>query len=466
MRFHNWYTVELPPLSVHERSSCDGRKWALSRRLLASLLVAGIASGHAVSQLQVVPSPCGGGAFDRYMDRMVDTHSGSTWLFDGSAWQQIVSPLVPPAAHYLVYDEGRRRVMAMELNTWEWDGSRWRLSGPPPFAWWNGLFAPQFCYHAGRRKIVVIGPFGGTTGISLSEWDGSTWSVIPTTNAPPVRPSVFGWYSYHALAFDGRSGKLILFGRTEYLNAGNIVARLPLSWEWDEASGWTALGLGNATGAQTKMWFDEHRGQVMRHESFTAAPFSTISVRNAGGTWSSVAYTPNPGAAFSGRGGYDPVRGRFYDGFSGSAYYFTDLHPADYSVHAIGCSATMTPRIRLTKTWTRPWIGDTLSVDVNPCPQSFAVLATGFSDQASGATPLPIDLAGLGMPGCQLRVALDHLSVGTGAAGTVSFQIPVPNDPSLVGVAFWQQAFALAPGVNPAGALLSDSMRGRIGKSH
>ena len=40
------------------------------------------------------------------------------------------------------------------------------------------------------------------------------------------------------------------------------------------------------------------------------------------------------------------------------------------------------------------------------------------------------------------------------------------NDPSLVGVAFWQQAFALAPGVNPAGALLSDSMRGRIGKSH
>lgn len=443
------------------------------RRLLASLLLSGSAAGDAVAQLQVVPSPCWGGIYDRLHDRILDADGVSTRLFDGLLWHTIASVTPTPFAPYGAYDEGRQRVVALEQggllgnNTWEWDGSRWRVVVPPAVVLVSGFFQTNSCYHAGRRSIVMITPWGsGSAGIALREWDGAAWNLIPTTGAPPTRPSVFAQYKYHALAYDRRSSKLVLFGRSEYLNAGNLIARVPLSWEWDEANGWTALGANGTVSGLTKMWFDEHRGRLMRHENHSSAPFGVAYVRDASGAWATVAYGPNPGAGLGGLGAYDPARNRFYNVFPNGNGYFADQYPAEYTPHASGCAVANASAIRLTKTWTRPWIGDTLSVDVNPCPQSFAVLATGFSDQASGATPLPIDLAGLGMPGCQLRVALDHLSVGTGAAGTVSFQIPVPNDPSLVGVAFWQQAFALAPGVNPAGALLSDSMRGRIGKSH
>jgi len=120
----------------------------------------------------------------------------------------------------------------------------------------------------------------------------------------------------------------------------------------------------------------------------------------------------------------------------------------------------------LTEPWTRPWSGETLSVDATSLPLSIAVLATGFSDQTYSGTPLPLSLAPFGMPQCYLRVAPDVTQWAAGTGGTATFQILIPSTPALVGLAFWQQAFALAPGANPAGLLVSDSMSGTVGRSH
>jgi hypothetical protein len=314
--------------------------------------------------------------------------------------------------------------------------------------------------------MICVG--GGGWTVDLKEWDGTVWISIPTAASLPARPNVLRAYTYHALQYDHRSGKLVLFGRTERLNAGNLVAVEPLSWEWDVLSGWVALPPSGTVGSYSRMWFDDCRGQLMRQDYAYLGATSTVSVRGSTGLWQSVAVSgaPSLGGFIGNRGGYDPVRSRFYSLFAGGSGYFTDLHPADYDTHATGCAAPTSPTLRLSKTWTRPWLGGTLSVDVNPCPQSFAVLATGFSDQQYGGATLPYDLTASGMPGCQLRIAPEHLLPAYGAAGTVTFTLPIPNAPVLVGTSFWQQAFVMAPGTNAAGVLLSNSMRGRIGKSH
>jgi hypothetical protein len=97
-------------------------------------------------------------------------------------------------------------------------------------------------------------------------------------------------------------------------------------------------------------------------------------------------------------------------------------------------------------------------------PQSAALMATGLSNIAWGTTPLPLDLAFLGMPGCSLRVSADATTAIAGTSGSATFTMFIPPAPVLVGMRVHQQALVLDPAAgNPAGLVVSDACTAVIG---
>lgn len=108
-----------------------------------------------------------------------------------------------------------------------------------------------------------------------------------------------------------------------------------------------------------------------------------------------------------------------------------------------------------------PQIGTTLHVGVTPPPPGPAVLLTGFSNTQASFGPLPLDLSWLGMPRCHLRVSPDILAPVLGTPARAS--LPIPDDPTFVGLVFHQQALLLDPTANPLGAVLSSSATAVVG---
>lgn len=108
-----------------------------------------------------------------------------------------------------------------------------------------------------------------------------------------------------------------------------------------------------------------------------------------------------------------------------------------------------------------PQLGGTGRVLVAQAPSMFAGVAIGWSDQWAGTLPLPADLGWAGMPGCDLLQSGD---VGTFAAApasatTLTLALPLPNLPPLLGLTVFLQAYAVAPGQNLTGLLVSNGVR-------
>ena len=130
-----------------------------------------------------------------------------------------------------------------------------------------------------------------------------------------------------------------------------------------------------------------------------------------------------------------------------------------YERFADGCPGSTTLAITAAAP---PSLAAGFGVTIASLPVGVAFLATGFSNTTAGTTALPFDLTQLGMPGCRLNVALDHVeAVAGGTAATVSWTLP--NAPSLLGTTFYQQAFVPDPGLNTLGARMSEAMVGVVG---
>lgn len=129
---------------------------------------------------------------------------------------------------------------------------------------------------------------------------------------------------------------------------------------------------------------------------------------------------------------------------------------AVYAVFGAGCvgsagvpSNTASPALQ---------IGGTATLTFgNLPPANLAVVVLGLSNTVSGFGPLPVDLTTLGAPGCSLRVSVDATLAIVGTGGIATLPFPVPNQPSLVGFAFYTQAAAIDPPQNALGLSLSDA---------
>ncbi len=87
----------------------------------------------------------------------------------------------------------------------------------------------------------------------------------------------------------------------------------------------------------------------------------------------------------------------------------------------------------------------------------------GFSNTVWSGLPLPFDLSGLGMFLCYAYVAVDIVIPWSFVNGSGWFQIQLPNDPSLAGLMFYNQALIMDPmAPNPARMTTSNWGMGQI----
>src|SRR5262249_19673244 len=134
-------------------------------------------------------------------------------------------------------------------DTWEWDGTEWRLALPavsPPAHAYHAL-----AYDAARGETVLFGGYAANSVVSdIWGWDGTTW----TEPAPPSGPAA---RVAHAMAYDEARARIVLFGGTPFA-ASDIGSEL---WEWDGAA-WERHGAPRRYEGAA-MAYDSVRGETV-----------------------------------------------------------------------------------------------------------------------------------------------------------------------------------------------------------
>jgi hypothetical protein len=106
-----------------------------------------------------------------------------------------------------------------------------------------------------------------------------------------------------------------------------------------------------------------------------------------------------------------------------------------------------------------PKLGRTLGVILFDLPVDIAVMAMGFQQ-----LPAPVSLAALGMPGCDVHISIDAMVLLSGQGNQAKFLLPIPDQATLLGLAFYNQALVFDPQAgNGFGAVASDAARGVVG---
>jgi len=260
-------------------------------------------------------------------------------------------------------------------------------------------------YDAARQRVVLFGGSGQPSYLGDTwEWDGTNWLPRFSLNYPSPRAG-------HAMAYDAARQRVVLFGGT---GAGGGE-----TWEWD-GTNWTQLVLLASPSSRHShaMAYDASRQRVVL---FGGSNSSALSM---GDTWVNGTPTTFASATAYGAGCGSPALGFVPD------------------------------------TNGRPLLGQTGSATIVNAPTPVAAVAIGGSNQFFGPFALPVTLAGIGMPGCDLWQSSDILGLGTSplTPSTLAFSLAIPNVPSLLGSHVYMQAYALAPGVNPLQIIISNGI--------
>ena len=182
------------------------------------------------------------------------------WAWDGSRFALLDAggdgAPGPRGRHDLALDPLRGRLVlfggdlgcvpgAVSGDTWEWDGGGWQLvapggpDGPPPRS------GAAMAWDPNLEALLLVGGFDAD-GAALSDlwtWDGATWRAIQAPavmTEPPPRTRA-------AMAWDGQSGDLILFGGRG-ASDGQLRAD---TWRYD-GDDWVVDG--DATGPPGREW--------------------------------------------------------------------------------------------------------------------------------------------------------------------------------------------------------------------
>lgn len=411
-------------------------------------------------------------AFDAMLQRTVlfggELHGagtgfgGDTWAWDGAAWAQLAAP--GPSARSglaIAYDSLRQRTVLFggfdgnyRGDTWELSNSTWipqiLAVGPSP----RRLHAMAF--DSARGRVVLFGG-QGTGGGWLSdtwEWDGATWHL-----AAAGGPAARGW---HAMAYDSQRGCIVLFGGA-YAQGGPSIF-LGDTLEWDGAVWWLRSTSGPSPRAGHAMSYDAQRGLVLVTGGLPAP---------SGGLWGwdGTDWTRvGPGLAREGaRMVYDSHRGRpvVFGGNLSSTWFSDTLELvatlAGGTPFGTGCG---TPPLALAGVPTAPpSLGTTAQAAITSSPSALAFVALGVSNTTFGPFSLPVSLASIGMPGCDLLQSTEVVGEPTTptGVGTANYSFAIPNNTALIGFHLYLQAWAWAPGANPANIIVSNGLDWRVG---
>ena len=210
--------------------------------------------------------------------------------------------------------------------------------------WESGQPSPRggaaATYDAHLDQILIFG--GGLTNAAnesvvtdeMYAWKGAAWARVPFAQGPSARGGT-------ALAYHAAMGKTILVG------GGIGTVTLADTWAWDGHT-WTRLadlpepqGVGVYSHA---MAYDARRKRLVLFGGMTIdEPQSITYELDAQGVWSTVTTTMTPAARYSMQMAYDPERGRIvlYGGDSSTqgAAVRNDTWEYDGDWHPIAASA-------------------------------------------------------------------------------------------------------------------------------
>jgi hypothetical protein len=425
------------------------------------------ATGGPYRDAALVQDVVGGDVFafggtDSWMPLCPLIGGAGAWRYSAGNWayQASFGP-VARSKHALAVDAQRRRVVlfgghnanGQDLqDTWEWDGSQW-IPFPfvaPPAARRSHLMV----YDSLRSRVMLHG--GVVAGAPVGDtwdWTGASWVALSTA----------GPTGGQSIAQHAASGELLMVGSG-------------MTWTW---SGQSWVSAGNAPDCLAVLW-DEARQEVMLvQDPLTYFGRSVWTWNSANRTWQSVAMRLGGGVpqgvrsvVFDRSTGKIAVRGEDIGSCGGFYYpmfllqqYVPPRVVAAASSTGAGCGA---PPLTLAQDAVRrPIIGASAVLDVSNAPLAFAYLAIGTGTDTLNTYTLPLSLGSLGFTGCVLRQNMDYEgaypTVATGATSTRA-TIPIPNDPVLLRQSIHFQAWAFAPGANPAGITVSNMISWFIGE--
>ncbi|MEO6593976.1 MAG: hypothetical protein ABIP94_04410 [Planctomycetota bacterium] len=135
---------------------------------------------------------------------------------------------------------------------------------------------------------------------------------------------------------------------------------------------------------------------------------------------------------------------------------------ATYAIFGPGCPGTAgVPSNTISAP---PRLGQSSVITFGNLPPPVVAFAiVGLSSTVSAFGPLPLNLAPLGIPGCQGRVSPDVLLGLVGASGSATLPFTTPNQIGLLGFTFFTQALVIDPTLNAFGASISDAAVGVVG---
>jgi cysteine-rich repeat protein len=184
-----------------------------------------------------------------------------TWTWDGQTWTPYMGSGPPPSASpAMAYDSARHQVVlhigSPTPSTWVWDGSKWSDVTPsvvPPKRTQTAL-----AYDANRQRVVLFGGCGGPAASCAAgdlvfddtwEWDGSSWTAVPTTVQPDAR---YG----HSLVYDRARQRVVVFG-------GFPPSSISL-WDWD-GSQWEhrSTNAGTRRRDDAQATYDDARREIV-----------------------------------------------------------------------------------------------------------------------------------------------------------------------------------------------------------
>ncbi len=136
--------------------------------------------------------------------------------------------------------------------------------------------------------------------------------------------------------------------------------------------------------------------------------------------------------------------------------------PGSYTTFGAGCASSV--GVATNTASPVPAIGVTTVVTLSPVPNpGVGLLLIGSSNTFSNSFgPLPLDLTFFGAPGCSGRVSDDVAQFFGIGAGSISFNVGIPNDPFFVGLQLYTQGLVFE-NVNALGIVFSDAATMVIG---
>lgn len=386
-----------------------------------------------------------------------------TFTYDGVDWTKrfpVTLPIYGTTNHAMAYHPLRQRIMMCgDVYTWEWDGTDWiQLSSSSPFMSNGGM-----AWDPVAQRMLRFGG-AGATGDQTYGWNGTQWQLL-ATGTPPARTDLM-------LVTDTVRQRVLLYGG--YGPAGGYGSRFNDTWAWNGSS-WTQLPVAPGPYLSNQaVVYDSAKGWAMMYAGEIPQASGPTTNRDLwvfdGASWNKRVLSPKPNL-FGIRPpiAYDSIRKKTVFYGEGQTWEYTPPPqvPATFVTFGAGCAGTAGVPTLAQSGGLLPYLGTTFPVRISNLSTSgfrvpFGLL--GASKTTWSGFTLPLDLTGVGMPGCTLYTGGEVVVQLQASAGSATWGIAIPFDPALVGAKAFQQIVVIDPGANALGFVTSNATELTIGQ--